>query len=147
MGTPNREPQEYSRNIREYKNPGRYIPIVFLRYSWGSPPGPGGAFWGVLGGVLVGAPGGVVRVWGGVGALVGIFLLYSCDILGVPCLGFPVKSLQYCGVSMPDSYDACTASVCGCRLGFARSHTSVIRPFSHSGISEIRAPIYHTPML
>ena len=28
MGTPNREPQEYSRNIMEYKDPGRYI--------WGS---------------------------------------------------------------------------------------------------------------
>ena len=29
LGTPNREPQEYSRNIMEYKDPGRYIP-------WGS---------------------------------------------------------------------------------------------------------------
>ena len=36
MGTPNREPQEYSRNILEYKDPGRYTPIMFLLYSWGS---------------------------------------------------------------------------------------------------------------
>ena len=32
-GTPNREPQEYSRNILENKDPDRYIPIVFLLYS------------------------------------------------------------------------------------------------------------------
>ena len=36
MGTPNREPQEYGRNIIVYKDPGRYIPIIFLLYSWGS---------------------------------------------------------------------------------------------------------------
>ena len=36
MGTPKREPQEYSRNIIESKDPGRYIPIIFLLYSWGS---------------------------------------------------------------------------------------------------------------
>ena len=36
MGTPNREPQEYSRNLVEYKDPGKYIPIIFLLYSWGS---------------------------------------------------------------------------------------------------------------
>ena len=36
MGTPNREPQEYSGNIIEYKDPARYIPIIFLLYSWGS---------------------------------------------------------------------------------------------------------------
>ena len=36
MGTPTNEPQEYSRNIMEYKDPVRYIPIIFLRYSWGS---------------------------------------------------------------------------------------------------------------
>ena len=30
MGTPNRERQEYSRNVIEYKDPGRYIPIIFL---------------------------------------------------------------------------------------------------------------------
>ena len=36
MGTPNREPQEYSRNIIEYKGPGRYIPIIFVLYFWGS---------------------------------------------------------------------------------------------------------------
>ena len=36
LGTPNREPQEYSRNIMEYKDPGRYFPIIFLLYSWGS---------------------------------------------------------------------------------------------------------------
>ena len=36
MGTPNREPQEYSRNIMEYEDPGRYIPIIYLLYSWGS---------------------------------------------------------------------------------------------------------------
>ena len=34
MGTPNRKLQEYSRNIMEYKHPGRYIPIIFLLYSW-----------------------------------------------------------------------------------------------------------------
>ena len=32
LGTPNREPQEYSRNII----PGRDIPIIYLLYSWGS---------------------------------------------------------------------------------------------------------------
>ena len=36
MGTPNREPQEYSRNIIECKDPGRYIPVIFLLYSSGS---------------------------------------------------------------------------------------------------------------
>ena len=36
LGTPNREPLEYSRNIMEYKDPGRYIPIIYLLYSWGS---------------------------------------------------------------------------------------------------------------
>ena len=36
LGTPNREPQEYSRNIMEYEDPGRYIPIIYLLYSWGS---------------------------------------------------------------------------------------------------------------
>ena len=36
LGTPNREPQEYSKNIMEYKDPGRYIPIIYLLYSWGS---------------------------------------------------------------------------------------------------------------
>ena len=36
LGTPNREPQEYSRSIKEYKDPGRYIPIVFLLHSWSS---------------------------------------------------------------------------------------------------------------
>ena len=35
MGTPNREPQEYSRNIIEYKDPSRYIPSIFLLHSWG----------------------------------------------------------------------------------------------------------------
>ena len=39
LGTPNREPQEYSRNIMEYKDPGRYIPIIYLLYSWGSQLG------------------------------------------------------------------------------------------------------------
>ena len=34
LGTPNREPQEYSRNIMEYEDPGRYIPIIYLPYSW-----------------------------------------------------------------------------------------------------------------
>ena len=38
MGTPNREVQEYSRNIIEYKNPGSYIPIVFP--VWGSHSNP-----------------------------------------------------------------------------------------------------------
>ena len=36
METPNREPQEYSKIIIEYKDPGKYIPIKFLLYSWGS---------------------------------------------------------------------------------------------------------------
>ena len=36
MGTSGREPQEYNRNIIEHKDPGRYIPIIFLLYSWGS---------------------------------------------------------------------------------------------------------------
>ena len=36
MGTPNREPQEYSRNIIEDKDPGRHIPIMFKLYSWSS---------------------------------------------------------------------------------------------------------------
>ena len=36
LGTPNREPQEYSRNIIDYKDPGRYIPTIFLLCSWGS---------------------------------------------------------------------------------------------------------------
>ena len=35
METPNREPQEYSRNIIEYKDPGKDIPFIFLLYSWG----------------------------------------------------------------------------------------------------------------
>ena len=34
MGTPNRKPQEYSGNTIEYKDPGRYIPILFLLCSW-----------------------------------------------------------------------------------------------------------------
>ena len=36
MGTPKREPQEYTRNIVKYKDPGRHIPTIFLLYSWGS---------------------------------------------------------------------------------------------------------------
>ena len=36
LGTPNREPQEYSRNMMEYKDPGRPFPIIYLLYSWGS---------------------------------------------------------------------------------------------------------------
>ena len=54
MGTPNREPQEYSRNMVEYKDP-----------------------------------------------IVGIFPCYSFCILGVHCLGFPVKSL-YSLFNCPD---------------------------------------------
>ena len=34
-GNPNGEPQEYSRNIADYKDPGRYVSIVFLLYSCG----------------------------------------------------------------------------------------------------------------
>ena len=30
MGTPNRKPQEFSKNITEYEDPGRYIPNIFL---------------------------------------------------------------------------------------------------------------------
>ena len=36
MGTPNREPQEYSRNIIECKDPDRYIPIIFVNVGRGS---------------------------------------------------------------------------------------------------------------
>ena len=36
MGTPNKEAQEYNRNIIDYKDPGRHIPIMFLLYSRGS---------------------------------------------------------------------------------------------------------------
>ena len=36
MGTPDRETQECCRNIIECEDPGRYIPIIFLLYSWGS---------------------------------------------------------------------------------------------------------------
>ena len=41
LGTPNREPQEYHRNIIDYKDPGKYIPIIiptiFLGFPvWGS---------------------------------------------------------------------------------------------------------------
>ena len=36
MGTPNKEPQEYSRNIIEFQDLGKYIPIIFVLYSWGS---------------------------------------------------------------------------------------------------------------
>ena len=32
-GNPNRETREYSRDIMEYKDTGRYIPIIFLLYS------------------------------------------------------------------------------------------------------------------
>ena len=54
MDTPNRELQEYSRNIKEYKDPGRYIPIFFLLYSLGSLFGvpskvPLDRIWGILG--------------------------------------------------------------------------------------------------
>ena len=41
LGTPNREPQEYSRKIIEYKDPGRYIPIIILGFPvWGSQYSP-----------------------------------------------------------------------------------------------------------
>ena len=36
MGASNREPQEYSKNITEYKDLGRYVRVIFLLYSWGS---------------------------------------------------------------------------------------------------------------
>ena len=36
MGTPNTEPQEYSRSRMECRDPGRYIPSRFPLYSWGS---------------------------------------------------------------------------------------------------------------
>ena len=35
-GNPNTDPQEHSKNIIENKDTGRYIPIIFLPYSWGS---------------------------------------------------------------------------------------------------------------
>ena len=37
LGTPNREPQEYSRNMMEYKDPGRYIPILYTYHILGVP--------------------------------------------------------------------------------------------------------------
>ena len=45
MGTPNRQPKEYSRNSIEYEDPGRHIPFciatVFLGFPfWGSQKGP-----------------------------------------------------------------------------------------------------------
>ena len=67
MGTPNREPQEYSRNIR---------------------------------------------------TLVGIFLLYSHYILGVPCLGFPVKSLQYALLKAEREFENATYSVSSTVVSF-----------------------------
>ena len=36
MGTPNREPQEYNRNIIGIYLPGSLYSIIFLFYSWGS---------------------------------------------------------------------------------------------------------------
>ena len=36
LGAPNKEPQEYNRNIIEYNDPGKYLPIIFLLYVWGS---------------------------------------------------------------------------------------------------------------
>ena len=37
MGSPNRGPQAYSRNRIEDKDPGRYIPTIFLGLPvWGS---------------------------------------------------------------------------------------------------------------
>ena len=36
LGTPNWEPQEYSRNIRGIYLPGSLYSIIFLLYSWGS---------------------------------------------------------------------------------------------------------------
>ena len=42
MGTPNREPQEFSKNRIESKDPARYIPALNTKpqtlrpYSWGS---------------------------------------------------------------------------------------------------------------
>ena len=39
LGTPNREPQEYSRYIIGIYLPGSLYSIIFLLYSWGSPFG------------------------------------------------------------------------------------------------------------
>ena len=50
MGTPNKESQEYGRNKIEYKDPGRYILIIFLLYSWGSLFGVSSKVPSVLGG-------------------------------------------------------------------------------------------------
>ena len=36
LGTPNREPQEYSRYIIGIYLPGSLYSIIFLLYSWGS---------------------------------------------------------------------------------------------------------------
>ena len=72
MGTPNREPQEYSKNMTEYKDPGRYIPII-----------------------------------------------YSYYILGVRCLGFPVKSLQdFKQNKKPSSLQSCARAYRVLGLGF-----------------------------
>ena len=75
LGTLNRKTKNIVGIEYEYEDPGRYIPIIFLPYSWGSRN------------------------------RIGIYLpgsLYSYSIptifLGVPCLGFPVKSLQ-CEIS------------------------------------------------
>ena len=51
LGTPNGKPQEYSRNIMEYEDPGRSIPIYscyILGFPvWGSQLNPVNA-WGVF---------------------------------------------------------------------------------------------------
>ena len=39
LGTPNREPQEYSKHIVGIYLPGSLYSIIFLPYSWGSPFG------------------------------------------------------------------------------------------------------------
>ena len=36
MESAKRQPQEYSRNVMQSKDPCRYIPIIFILYSWGS---------------------------------------------------------------------------------------------------------------
>ena len=36
MGSASREPEEYTRTMIEYKDLGRYLPMILLLYSWGS---------------------------------------------------------------------------------------------------------------
>ena len=80
LGTPNREPQEYSRNIMGYKDPGRYIPIIYLLYSWGSP-------FGVPSRVPLYSKPLTLRIWH---VMVGLIDVISCHAGALHGLGFRV---------------------------------------------------------